>query len=272
MITTQGKAVVSNFFGGQTPRIAGAVCIGVGTTSESVDDTALNFEVVRLPVTSTSADLANNRIIYKAVVPAGVASSIYEVGIYHQALSDSGKLLNVTNMGGWSGATVVTNNARARNATVQIDAPLGLNTFAWQTNVSYDLSAYAQTKLAIALTADAYTDSVTVVLGSDQSNYTSWNFSGLAAGYNVVRADWSAGVKVGSPDMSKVAAIGVNVTANSNGDSSVFLDGIRLDQNINGDELVARTVLRDAQGNLAPQQADPHLPTEIEYSVGVSVA
>lgn len=265
MITTQGKAVVTNYFGGQTPRIAGAICIGVGTTPESADSTSLDFEVVRVPVTAIAADLANNRVVYKGIIPPGVATGIYEVGIYHQALSDAGKILNVTNTGGWSSAAVVANNSRVRGTTVQVDAAAGQSTAAWQTNVLYNLSAYAQTQVALALTADANTDSVSVALGSDQTNYIQWTFTGLSAGYNVVRLDYSAGVTTGNPDMSKVAAVGVFATASANGDTSVFLDGIRLDQTLSGDELVARTVLE------VPPSADAHLPTEVEYSLGVSV-
>jgi hypothetical protein len=84
MITNQGQQAVLNYFGGQTPHIADYIAVGTGTTAASANDSALATEAVRMPVTSISADLANNRIIFKAqVLPGRVTGDITEVGLYN---------------------------------------------------------------------------------------------------------------------------------------------------------------------------------------------
>lgn len=82
MITTVGKQVIVNYFGGQVPTIGDTLALGTGTTAASVNDTALATEVTRVKVTSISADTANARIIFKAVVPPNAIPLIKEVGLY----------------------------------------------------------------------------------------------------------------------------------------------------------------------------------------------
>lgn len=86
MITNDGKAVINEFFGGQIGRIATQIVLGTGTTAEDVTDVALAAEVVSLDVTTIRADLANNRIVFKAVLPAGRVPTIYEIGIVSVSL------------------------------------------------------------------------------------------------------------------------------------------------------------------------------------------
>lgn len=91
MITTAGKDVIIQFFGGQTRHIASAIALGTGATAPALGDTALVAEVARLTVTSISADLANKRIVFKATLPAGlITDPVNELGIFH---SDLGTLV-----------------------------------------------------------------------------------------------------------------------------------------------------------------------------------
>lgn len=84
MITNQGQKAVLNYFGGQSPHIADYIAVGTGTTPATASDTKLAVEAVRMPVTSIAADLANNRIVFKAqVLPGRVPGDITEVGLYN---------------------------------------------------------------------------------------------------------------------------------------------------------------------------------------------
>lgn len=87
MIVNTGKDVIRQFFGGQTRQIGGAIALGTGTTAPALGNTSLVAEVYRINVTSVSADLANNRIVFKAVVPAGIATlpTINEIGLIYTA-------------------------------------------------------------------------------------------------------------------------------------------------------------------------------------------
>lgn len=83
MIVTTGKTVVLNVFSGQGGRIADRIAVGTGTTPVALSDTALATEAFRVPLSSISADTANQRIVFKGVITPGVvAGSVTEVGIF----------------------------------------------------------------------------------------------------------------------------------------------------------------------------------------------
>lgn len=87
MIVTSGKNVIVNYFGGQYRHIGDVIAVGTGTTAVTLADTALAAEVTRVAVTSIAADTDNNRIIFKATIPAGSVTTINEVGVYYRGLS-----------------------------------------------------------------------------------------------------------------------------------------------------------------------------------------
>lgn len=94
MIVTTGKDVIKNFFGGQYPLIADTIAVGIGTTAVTLADTGLATEVIRLNVTSINADTVNNKIVFKALLPAGALATIYEVGIFYNGKAvGSGSIL-----------------------------------------------------------------------------------------------------------------------------------------------------------------------------------
>lgn len=266
MITNQGKTVVNSFFAGQTRQLGGALVFGTGTTAASSSDKGMGFEVLRVPLTSTAADLGNNRVVYKATIPAGLVSQISEVGLLHQYAPDSGRNIKITEIAGWVNATITPTNARAHAHSVQVSANASATVTATLTGaVSYDLSTFGQSDLvSLAGTADANTASVAVSLGSDSSNYYTWNFT-PAVGYTTVQKSFSTATTTGSPVLASVAFASIKVTAKAGGTTQFYLDGFRMDKATTTDELVARTVL----GSI--KSIDQNIPTDIEYSLGVSI-
>lgn len=267
MITNQGKTVIKNFFGQQTQQIGGALALGVGSDAATLTDTALDFEVVRIPVTAVAPDLDNNRIVFKAVLPAGQIGTIYEVGLYHTAASDQGVTLRLTDttISTWVNAAISTSNARTSGNTVQVAASASAVVQASLDGIHADLSRFASgDSLNVALTADANTASVRISLGNDSNNFTTWTLT-PSAGYNTLRQAFSAGVKTGNPDFSAITWIAIGVTAKAAGATNVYVDDVRMEALITGDELVARTVLT------TPKTVDTTIPTEVEYSLGISV-
>lgn len=89
MILDSGKPVIIDYFGGQVARIGDTIVVGTGTTAVSAGDMALHTEVARVAVTSISADTDNSRIVFKATISAGVITTINEVGVIYQGLTDS---------------------------------------------------------------------------------------------------------------------------------------------------------------------------------------
>jgi len=82
MITTNGKNVIKRFFARQVPQIAGSMAFGTSSSAPVVGDVKLGAEVLRVPISSIGADLDNNRIVFKAVIPAGTLTTISEIGLY----------------------------------------------------------------------------------------------------------------------------------------------------------------------------------------------
>lgn len=94
MIVNSGKDTIKNYFGGQVAQIGDHLAFGTGTTPETVDDTALEAEVYRIPITSISADLTNNRIVFKGtIVPGYIDAGFTEIGLYYNGGSDTDAVL-----------------------------------------------------------------------------------------------------------------------------------------------------------------------------------
>jgi hypothetical protein len=88
MITNDGKSVIKEFFGGQLKEIADQIVLGSGTTAASLTDTALATLISTLDVKSINADLANDRIVFRATIPAGVSLTINEIGLIRRGTTD----------------------------------------------------------------------------------------------------------------------------------------------------------------------------------------
>lgn len=99
MITNLGKTVIVNYFGGQVAHIGDVIALGTGTTAASLTDTSLATEVTLVPVSSIAADTANNRIIFKATIPAASMTTISEVGLYSNGNLSTRELVARTVLG-----------------------------------------------------------------------------------------------------------------------------------------------------------------------------
>lgn len=267
MITNLGKTVIKNFFGGQTPRIGGSIAIGTGVGAAALADTKLNYEATRLPVKAIAADLDNNRIVFKATLPAGLVGTIYELGLYHNVRSGAPEGITLgAQTAAWDGGTLSTTNARGSIQTVRVDAAAGASNLASQGRYTFDLSTIAGTdSVSIGFFADANLSNVKVRLGVDVNNYREFTFSGVTAGYNAVRVNWSTGTNTGTVDLSAIRYVAVVATAKAAGATALYFDGLNIERNANADDLVARVVLA------TPKVVDPSLPTEIEYSLVINV-
>lgn len=93
MIVNSGKIIVKQYFGGQVGQIGDYLAFGTGTTAEALTDTALKTEVYRVRCTSVNADLANNRIVFKASIPASALASFTELGLFYDGGAPTGGTL-----------------------------------------------------------------------------------------------------------------------------------------------------------------------------------
>lgn len=272
MITSNGKRVVKRFLAGQVGQIAGSLSVGVGNTAANVNDSRLVYEVERINITSVSVDPDSDKIVFRAMLPPGRIKTIYEIALWNNPLS----IANGRNLGifatttPWANATLSNANGRASQNTMQINYVANGTTNAELAGANEDLSIFsASDSLVIGYHATTNLSSVRVRLGRDASNYFEFVLPAATANaYNVARLALSAATVTGAPSWGAITYIAVRPSATAAGAGSIFLDGIRVEQNaINeGNLMVARSVLA------TPYVVNQTTDNDIEYSLVVSVA
>lgn len=81
IITNEGMNIIRSYLAGFIPIWGGAIAIGsMNSTTPSSTDSALDFEVARIPVSLISIE--GNEIIIKGSLAADFQAEIYELGVY----------------------------------------------------------------------------------------------------------------------------------------------------------------------------------------------
>lgn len=276
MITTAGKNVIKRVFGGQLSRIANILVVGSGSydAAPALTDTGLTRESYRANITSISADLANNKIVFKAKLPAGAVRQMGEVGLIQgDATSFKSLDLSLFNNGSsaWSNSSG-TSSANARNYlndpvfTVATNSTLNPVI----ANLALDLSAYSD----LANLFVSYTPTTTNLQAfkirfiSTTGNYFEYTITPVstAGSYAVAKLQKSAATVTGSPSWASITSVQLILTSKTAGAVDVHLDGVRFESPVDTSSvLVARNVL------VAPVTIDSAIDTEIEYSLVISV-
>jgi hypothetical protein len=270
VITNNGKNAIKRYFSGQLPQIGGSIALGVGVDPAALTDVSLDYEVIRIPITSINADLSNDRVVFMGSVVPGSIKTIYEVGLYSSQIANldysSLDLFNQNNLA-WTNGTLVTANSRANPLALKIDYVANGTTNAELVGVNYDLSRFKDIdNIIIGFYVSANLSSFRVRMGTDASNYYEFVNSTVSNGYNVKTLSRSAATKVGNPDWSNITYIAARPSATAAGPGSVYFDGVRIETNIiNSDNiLVSRTLLT------TPIVVDVDVPSDVEYSLELS--
>lgn len=273
MITTVGKSVIKKFFGRQLNQIGTHLAFGVGNATAVLGDVTLNFEAFRIPVASTFFDSDSDRLIFKGSIPPGQIAKVYEIGLVYDLAAGDGSVsvpLFDTTGSVWTGGTIVTTNARVGSDNIKIDVAANGTIMASVDDLGADLSTFVSTDaVAASFTADANTSSVRVRLGSDSSNYVEFLYNSPAVGYNTMRALISSGTTTGTPDLTAINYVAARVSAKASGDTSVYFDGLRFEDNGVDDPESNLLVARFVPGS--PVDIDNDLVSDVEYSLVITV-
>lgn len=265
MITTQGKSIIFRYLAGYVPRIVESIAIGIGSTAENVNDTALTFESNRVPVTLTSIDIINDKLIFKGVVPQEFVGKIYEVGLWYGSPANSVGASSVivtfdSATEEWTPATWETTIARIGEDALQVAG----GSSSTLENIVIDLSSFSTADfLSLAYSADASINDISLRFRTDPSNYYEYTFA-AATGYEVKSFGKTLFTATGTPDWANITSIVVSATGTGN---AVF-DGIRVedaDTLSNDYALVARTVLP------VPKTKTDDSEMEIEYALEINI-
>ena len=267
MITNSGIDATVEFFGQQRANLVTHLALGVGTTAESASDTELEFEVVRLPLSSVSVDLVADEVIYIAELTPGTIKTIYEIGAFTDDAVDSGRMISTSDQttANWTNATISTSNVRVGKQTVKVDYVTSGTTTAELTDLTEDFSAFdAGDTVAIAFYATANLSSLRIRLGTDSSNYYEFLAGSPVNGqYNIVKLLKSSATVVGVPDWSTITYMAIRPSATAGGAGSVYFDAIKFETS--DGLLVSRSVLD------TPLSPDLDITTRIEYHLPVTV-
>lgn len=265
MITTQGKSVIFRYLAGNLPRIAESIAVGIGNSAESVNSTTLDFETNRIPVTLVSADIVNDKIIFKGTIPQEYVGTIYEVALWYgnPAQTAGGSTVIVdfdSDTEEWS--TPTWNTALARIGTDALQVAGGASSTL--TDIFLDLSVFSDADyMSLAYNADAAINNVVLRFSTDVSNYYEYSFA-AATGYEIKKMGKAAFTATGTPDWANITSITVSATGTGN---AVF-DGIRAEDadTISTDyALVARSVL------VSPKVKTSDTEMDIEYALEINI-
>jgi hypothetical protein len=265
MITTQGKSIIFRYLAGNLPRIAESIAVGIGSSAESVNDTALDFEAERVAVTLVSADIVNDKIIFKGSIPQEYVGKIYEVGLWYgtppQTAGGSTVIVSFdSSTEEWTTPTWNTTLARIGTDALEI-AGGSSSTLA---DIALDLSVFSDADfMSLAYNADAAIGNIVLRFSTDDTNYYEYSFAAII-GYEIKSVTKASFTATGTPDWADITSITVSATGTGN---AVF-DGIRAEDadTISTDyALVARSVL------VSPKTKTSDTEMDIEYALEITI-
>lgn len=295
MITKFGKRFLTNYLAGNANFTAKELAFGIGTTAANVDgnDTKLEFEFYRIPASLGSIDIQpdglggfNYFVIYKATIPQSISGVISEVGLYpgfRKSINvfDSKFITSFENNGNWFDSSNNNPQLKTNNTTEPFTAKIG------ESMVQFDVAQstakeYTNSIVLLDLSGYSVNDSLTIAYKKKDTNITKIRVKLYSSATQYYYADFTplsgTGDKIQSvpmstvfsnvsatpPDPTNITKIGIEVTAGSGGATTVYFDGLRINDEDTFDPtygLIARSVLG------TPLQKPSGRPVDVEYKL-----
>ena len=290
MITKFGKRFLTDYIAGNSNFSGKDIAIGISSTAATVNDTRLEFEIYRLPVNLSSINIEDDGVggfnyfaIYKTTIPQDISGVISEIGLYPGIrkslnLYDSKFVTSFENNVTWVDGS---NNSPA----LEPNSPTFLSKIG-ENMVRFNVTSstskeYANSIVLLDLSGYSVNDSLTLAYKKADNNVSKIRIKFYSTATAYYYADFtpsgSNGDKiesvsmstvfnniVGSPDLTNITKIGIEVTAGSSGNAVVYFDGLRINDEDTFDPqygLIARHVLS------TPLQKPSGRPVDIEYKL-----
>lgn len=295
MITKFGKRFLTNYIAGNSDFNSKDIALGIGSTAANVDgnDTRLEFEFYRLPVTLGSINIESDGLggfnyyaIYKTTIPQDISGVISEIGLYPGLRKstnsyDSKFITSFENNSTWFDSSSNNPQLRANSTSPAFTAKIGESMVQFDVAqsttkeyknsiVNLDISGYSvNDSLSIAYKkVDTNVTNIRVKLYSSSTQYYYADFTPLSGtGDKIQSVSMStvfSNVSATAPDANNITMIGIEVTAGSGGATAVYFDGLRINDEDTFDPqygLIARSVLA------TPLQKPSGRPVDIEYKL-----
>lgn len=296
IITKFGKRFLTNYLAGNVDFNKKDMAFGIANNTDypvSASNSRLGFEFYRLPVSYGSIDIQsdgsggfNYSVIYKTTIPQDVAGIIKEIGLYpglrtsvnnydDKFISDfEDNTLWTLSSDGVTFPTIVTSNTpRIGKYLVRMSTSGASSSIQYNTSVNnLDISGYSvNDTLTFAFNeADANLSNIKVRFYSSATAYYEAQVSGDGSAGDRIKSVSLGNMlnnPVNNPDAKAISKIGIIVTSDSGGACSVYLDGIRINDEDTFDPsygLISRSALTTPLNKLAGRQVD------VEYRLDLS--
>jgi len=299
MITKFGKRFLTNYLAGNVSFSAKELALGIGSTAANVDgnDTRLQFEFYRVPVKFSSIDISevSGAFVYKAVfvatIPQDVSGVISEIALYPSSRTsinnfDSKFISSFEN-------NILWEDSLGSNPSIQLNSPtfvskIGENMVLIQSPSStakeyksatgtINLSGYSvNDSLSIAYKkADDNVAKIRIKFYSSATDYCYVDFTPPAMSttpdiiQSVNLSTLFSNTSATPPDFTNITNVGVEVTANSGGTTSVYFDGIRINDEDTFDPtygMISRSVLTG--GDIVTKTSGRQVDIEYKLQLG----
>ena len=297
MITKFGKRFLTNYLAGNVAFSAKELAFGIGNTTPNANgnDTRLDFEFYRVPVKFTSIDIAevSGSFVYKAVfvatIPQDVAGVISEIALYPASRTstnnfDSKFISSFENNVLWEDSIGSNPSIQLNSSTftskigensVLVQSPSSTATEYKTATGTIDLSGYSiNDSLAIAYNkADANLSKIRVKFYSSTTQYCYIDFTPTSGTGDKIQsatlATLFSNTSATPPDFKNITNLGVEVTATSGGTTSVYFDGIRINDEDTFDPsygMISRSVLTG--GNIITKPSGRQVDVEYKLQLG----
>lgn len=296
MITKFGKRFLSDYLAGNSDFLSKELALGIASQAQlavSDTNTRLGFEFYRVPVDLSSINIEDNGsggynyfVIYKSTIPQGISGVISEVGLYpgaRQSLNfyDSKFITSFENNITWTDSNgnspaLESNSSDGTTFVSKIGENMVKFIVSQSTSKEYknsivllDLSGYSvNDSLTLAYKkSDSNTSKIRIKFYSADTDYYYADFIPSGSNEDKIQSVSMSTVFnniVGSPDLTNITKIGVEVTAGSGGSTTVYFDGLRINDEDTFDPqygLIARSILT------TPLKKPSGRPVDIEYKL-----
>ena len=255
VITKFGKRFLTNFLAGNVSFNTKELALGIANGSDyavSDSNSRLGFEFYRIPVEFGTTNIQSDGsggftygVTYKATLPQTLVGKINEIGLYpgnrqssvvysDKFISDFENNLIWSYSDGTSPDIIQNDNVRIGSYMIDltVSSPSQSETITANTN-SLDISGYSvNDSLTLAYyKVDTHLSSISVKFYSSDTDYFQADFTTPSGtGNKIVEVSLADMLNnpIGTPDSSAINKIGVVISSNSSGSSTVYLEGLRI--------------------------------------------
>lgn len=303
MITKFGKRFLTGYLASNTDFSKKELAFGIGSTlpNSKGNDTRLDFEFYRLPVSLGSIDISQTgtdvdgdpvfsyTAIYQATVPQDIAAVISEIALYPGSRTSKNSydsklittfennLLWTDNLGYNPQLQINTNSFTSKigENMMYVQVPASESKEYKTTLPNLDLSGYSvNDSLAIAYKKDDDNVSqIRVKFYSSSTQYCYVDFTPASGTGDRIEsislASLFSNTSATPPDFTNIINLGVEVTANSSGITTVYFDGLRINDEDTFDPtygMISRSVL--SGGDIITKTSGRQVDIEYKLQLG----